>query len=191
MRGQEGQRHGLARLHSPRVGNSQMRRQLQLQRLTPRNTGSESHPHQAPQPEGSTPGRGVTRMPDAEGQWGLLSGDPQGCLKQSPLLKGEHKSSYTPEVRTEVVIQKKPGSVPPTAIGKLPGKIGGNWSSPWGQRRWQYPLWGIIYHEDIVLASAILESSLQLISTRTRPTHQPVGISTGSNNYQAKIQPHL
>lgn len=59
-----------------------------------------------------------------QGQWGLLSGESEGCGKQTSLLKCAHKFSYALGLRAETVICKKPGSGLLADLGNSPREAG-------------------------------------------------------------------
>ena len=74
-----------------------------MQRFSPRSKGLKPHIrllspgvlHWEDEPPGKF---------DFEGQQGLLSGEPEGCGKKTPLLKVTHKISHPPRSREEAVI---------------------------------------------------------------------------------------
>lgn len=59
----------------------------------------------APQPGGPVPGGRAPRTFGSEGQWGCLSGEPEGCeVTETLLLKGNDKISHASRHRAEVII---------------------------------------------------------------------------------------
>lgn len=69
-----------------------------------------------------------------QGQWGLLSGESEGCGKQRLHSQSVHTFSYALGLRAETVTCKKPGSGLLADLGNSPREAGGIWDSPWGHR---------------------------------------------------------
>ena len=106
---------------------------------------------------------------------GLTFSRPRGLWEiETPLLEGAHKISHVLGPRARAVIWKEPGSYPSADLGESTGQAGDNWSSPWGHRHWWQLFWGACSTMwTLVLASAILESSLYVISFGTQPHPHP------------------
>ena len=73
-----------------------------------------------------------------EGQWALLSGEPEGCGKQIPLLKGAHRLSHAPGQKQS--IERSLGQ---THLLTPEGEGWWQTSLPLSQGRWHWhlPLW--------------------------------------------------
>ena len=90
------------------------------------------------------------------------------------------------------------GSDPLSDLGELSGEEGGNLDPPpWHrlvtQTLAEAVLGGLSYHEPLVLASSILQFSLQLIGARTLPCPLPTGQSCdtpGQAGAELGTQPH-
>ena len=94
-------------------------------------------------------------------QQGLIWGEPEGRGKQTPLLKGAYKISHAPGPWAEAIIWKQPGSEAAADLESLPER-----QEAAGLTLGTQPLCGAPSTTwTPVLASAILESSLQLTST--------------------------
>ena len=83
-----------------------------------------------------------------------------------------HKISHPPSPSTEKVLWMKPGSDPLAYLGEPLKEAEGNWDAPWGHRCWWQWFSGVCpTTRTLVLASAILKSFLDPISTKHLPTH--------------------
>lgn len=102
------------------------------------------------------------------------------------------KVSHPPSLLvSEVIIWTKPQSGSLAAVGEPPRERT-RLNTSWGYRCWwQWFLASCSTTRTQVLASAILESSLQSISIRGLLTHQQANISTGPTASQLRAPPYL
>lgn len=98
------------------------------------------------------------RMFVFEGQWGLLSGDPEGYGNRDSTLK-EHTQNLT-VVETQSKNLKRAWSDLPSNCGESPREATGNGSSSWGRRQVVGILGASSTTWTLLLVSIILESSL-------------------------------
>lgn len=137
-------------------------------------------PHKSFQTGGPVPGRWAPRMLGFVGQWGLISGEPEGCGNElSPTRSAQKIINQLGNPGTETAIWKKPGLNPSADLGEPPGEVEGNWSSSWGYRhRWQpfggagSTTWTLVLecHFVILLAYSCYNPDL---------TNKPIRTSTG------------
>lgn len=123
---------GSVQVDSQPISGKTMHKQgewLQSQTFSPRKNGSETH-IRLPSPEVLDWEEKTAEYFCLKGQWDLLLRDPEGCGKQTPLLKGAHKISHALGPRAEAVIWKEPESDSTADLRGPPGQTGGNWSSP-------------------------------------------------------------
>ena len=154
-------------------------------------------PHWAPKSRGLMVRKQTLRMFVFEGQWGLLSGDPEGYGNRDSTLK-EHTQNLT-VVETQSKKLKRAWWDLPSNCGESPREATGNGSSSWGHRhRWwafQEPLlprghccwWASFWNPpSSLLASPWPGLAQRAVDTNTRmpqvmqlagknPTHQQTG----------------
>ena len=112
---------------------------------------------------------------------------------ETPLLKRAHRISCALRPKAEAVIWKEPGSDSPADLEDSPREAGSNWDSPWWHICWQQIFFkAYASMKTLVLANAILESSLYFISGGTWPTscqHQSWDATCQAATW-AGTQPH-
>ena len=81
-------------------------------------------------------------------QQGLSLGEPEGCGKQSPCLKGAYKISHASGPRAEAIIWKEPGSEAAADLGEPPRGARGSWTHPGDTDTGGSHLQSSIYHVD-------------------------------------------
>ena len=78
----------------------------------------------------------------------MLEGEPEGCGKWTPLLKGMYR---------HMVGDSGQKSLRQSHLGESPREAGGNRRPPWGHKCWQKSLF---YHKDTGAGKFHVDSSL-------------------------------